>query len=132
LEDSIVLAYGFAIREATAWRIANRKVFVLTHGSNQDNIYCVKDEALLTILEQTVARLSIKLDYDDLRKGEVNTPGGAFVLRGKRHIIIHKNLSVKEKVEVLIEILAGLDTEGVHIPPEVRERIDQARRSERV
>jgi hypothetical protein len=92
----------------------------------------VKDEALLTILEQTVARLSIKLDYDDLRKGEVNTPGGAFVLRGKRHIIIHKNLSVKEKVEVLIEILAGLDTEGVHIPPEVRERIDQARRSERV
>jgi hypothetical protein len=64
----------------------------------------VKDESLLTILEQTVTRLSIKLDYDDLRKGEVNTPGAAFILKGKRHILVHKNLSVKEKVEVLIEI----------------------------
>jgi hypothetical protein len=90
----------------------------------------VKDEALLNILEETVTRLSIKLEYDDLRKGEVNTPGGAFVLRGKKHILLHKNLSVKEKVEVLTEILAGVDTEGVHIPPEVRERIEQARRAD--
>ena len=70
----------------------------------------------------------MKLDYDDLRKGEVNTPGGAFVLRGKKHILVHKNLSVKEKVEVLVEILVGMDTEGVHMPPEARERIEEARR----
>ncbi len=83
----------------------------------------------MNILEETVARLSIKLDYDDLRKGEVNTHGGTFVLRGKRHILIHKNLSLKEKVEVLTDILAGMDTEGVHIPPEVREKIEEARRA---
>jgi hypothetical protein len=87
----------------------------------------VKDEALLSILEETAARLSVKLDYDDLRRGEVNTPGAAFVLRGERHILIHRHLSTKEKVEVLTEILAGFDTEGVHLPPEVRERIDSAR-----
>ncbi len=82
----------------------------------------------MNILEETAQRLSIKLDYDDLRRGEVNTPGGAFVLKGKKHILIHRNLSIKEKVDVLVEILAGMDTEGVHIPPEARERIEEARR----
>lgn len=83
----------------------------------------MKDEALLTLLEESAAKLSIKLGYEDLRKGEVATPGGLFLLRGEKRILIHKGLTVKDKIEVLTDILSGLNIEEVHLPPEVRERI---------
>lgn len=76
------------------------------------------------MLEQTAERLSIKLGYDDLRKGEVATPGGIFMLRGEKRILIHKGLTVRDKIELLTEILSSVDTEGVHLPPEVRDRIE--------
>ncbi|MEE9614922.1 MAG: hypothetical protein V3W31_08260 [Thermodesulfobacteriota bacterium] len=91
----------------------------------------MKNEALLALLEESAEKLSIKLDYDDLRKGEVNTPGGTFLLRGERHILIHRYLSAGEKVDVLIGLLSGFDTEGVHLPPEVRERLEAARESKK-
>ncbi len=87
----------------------------------------MKDEALLRILEEAVEKLSIKLEYDDLRKGEVNTPGGMYKLRGRNHILLHRGLSASEKVDMLSRILSGLDTEGVHLPPEVRKRLDSSR-----
>lgn len=85
----------------------------------------MKDETLLSILEETAEKLSIKLSYEDLRKGEVATHGGIFILRGEKRIIVHKSLTVSDKVDVLIDILAGVDTEGIHLPPEVRERISK-------
>jgi len=89
----------------------------------------MKEQEVLELLEQAAEKLSIELSYDDLKKGEVNTPGGSFVLKGKKRILIHKHLSVGEKVEVLCELLCGMDTEGVHLPPGVRKRLDSAKRS---
>ncbi|MFQ5735473.1 MAG: hypothetical protein ACE5GY_01250 [Thermodesulfobacteriota bacterium] len=83
----------------------------------------MKDESVLNLLEETAGRLSIKLGYEDLRKGEVATPGGMFTLRGERRILIHKGLTIKEKIDVLTDILSGVDTEEVHLPPDVRERL---------
>lgn len=80
----------------------------------------MKDEALLEALEEAARRLEIKLSYEDLRKGEVATPGGIFMLRGERRIIIHKGLAVKERAELLAELLSGVDTESIHLAPEVR------------
>lgn len=87
----------------------------------------MKDEALLEILEQAAEALSIKLGYEDLRKGEVNTDGGLFLLRGEKRILIHKGLKVKDRVDVLTRILSSLDTEGVHLPPVARRRIEEAK-----
>ncbi len=85
----------------------------------------MKDETLLNILEETAEKLSIKLSYEDLRKGEVATHGGIFILRGEKRIIIHRGLTVSDKVDVLTDILSEVDTEGVHLPPDVRERISR-------
>lgn len=85
-------------------------------------------ETLLTKLQETAEKLSIKVDYDDLRKGVINTPGGSFVLRGEKRILVHKHLTDEEKVDILTEILAKQDTEGVFMAPEVREVL-QAERS---
>ena len=87
----------------------------------------MKDESILSLLEETAERLSIKLTYDDLRKGEVNTHGGAYLLRGEKHFLIHKNLDVKEKVEILTDLLAHAETEDTHLAPELRERFERAR-----
>lgn len=90
----------------------------------------MKYEAILTTLEEAAERLGLKLTYEDLHKGEVNTTGGICLVRGERRIIVHKSLGVREKVEILTDLLANIDTEGVHLPPGVRERLDAARKPE--
>ncbi|MBI5328207.1 MAG: hypothetical protein HZB80_07945 [Deltaproteobacteria bacterium] len=85
----------------------------------------MKDEIILPLLEEAAEKLSVKVYYDDLRKGEVNTPGGSCMLRGERRIIIHKKLYTREKVDILMEILSEMDFEDVHLPVEIRERLDK-------
>lgn len=102
-----------------------RYLFGLTAPPQTGTIAGMKDESVLTLLEETAERLSIKLGYEDLRKGEVATPGGLFTLRGERRILIHKGLTLREKIEVLTDILSGVDTESVHLPPDVRERLSK-------
>lgn len=89
----------------------------------------MKDDLLLEKLEETAGRLSIKVDYDDLHKGEVRTNGGLFTLKGEERILIHKKLSTKDRVGVLLRLLADLDTEGLHLPDTVRKRIEGSRDS---
>ena len=89
----------------------------------RENIAAMKNETVLQLLEDAAERLDIKLSYEDLRKGEVSTPGGLFLLRGEKRIIIHRGLPPADRVEVLAEILSGVDSTGVHLPPEVRERL---------
>ncbi|MFQ5585436.1 MAG: hypothetical protein ACE5GF_01200 [Thermodesulfobacteriota bacterium] len=88
----------------------------------------MNDEALLTTLEETARKLSIQLDYDDLKKGAVDSQGGLFILKGKKRILIHKGLSARERVRVLTELLAPQDIETVHIPVEVREILERERK----
>ncbi len=91
----------------------------------------MKDDALLATLEQTAEKLSITLDYDDIRKGDVVSYGDTFLLRGARHILIDKKLNTREKADLLIEILAKFNTEDVHLPPDIREMIEQEKEREK-
>ncbi len=88
----------------------------------------MNDDSVLDILEETAEMLAIKLNYEDLRKGVVNTDGGIFTLKGDKRILIHKGLGVKEKVSMLSSILSRVNTDGVHMPPAVRKRIEEGRK----
>ncbi len=90
----------------------------------------MKAEELLNLLEETAERLTVKLDYDDVRKGVVTSYGDSYILRGERRILIDKSLDTGERADLLIKILAKFDTEGVFLAPEVRTRIDEARADE--
>lgn len=90
-------------------------------------ISAMKDDTLLHALEEAATRLDIKLSYEDLLKGVVATHGGMFLLRGEKRIIIHKGLQVRDKIELLAELLAAVNTEAIHLAPEVRDRIEKAR-----
>ncbi|MFQ5428106.1 MAG: hypothetical protein ACE5EZ_03905 [Thermodesulfobacteriota bacterium] len=89
----------------------------------------MKDELLLEKLEETAERLSIKVDYDDLHKGDIRTNGGIFTLKGEQRILIHKKLSTKDRVGVLLHLLSLLDTEGIHLPDAVRKRLETSKGS---
>lgn len=80
---------------------------------------------ILPLLEEAAEKLCVKVSYDDLRKGEVNTSGGSCVLKGEKRIIIHKKLHIREKVDILMELLAEMDFEGIHLPVEIRESLDR-------
>ena len=90
----------------------------------------MKNDALLTLLEETAEKLSINLDYDDVRKGVVTSYGDSFKLRGTQHILIDKTLTTDERADLLIDILSKFDTEDIHLPPELRERFEQARQAD--
>lgn len=90
----------------------------------------MKDNELLELLEETAEKLSVRLEYDDLKKGEIDTHGGSFLLRGARHILIHKHLTVAEKVDVLTELLSQMDTEAIQLAPELRTRLEGAASSQ--
>jgi len=66
------------------------------------------DEELIT-LEKALENLSIALEYDDLKKGVINTSGGYFIHKGRERVIVHKSLLPFERVDVLMDILASLD-----------------------
>ncbi len=89
----------------------------------------MKDDQLLEKLEEAARRLSVQLGYEDLRKGEVNTPGGIFLLKGEKRILIHKGLSTREKADVLSKALSTLDTEGIHLPEAIRKRLEKSQES---
>ncbi|MDH4226836.1 MAG: hypothetical protein OEV59_03655 [Deltaproteobacteria bacterium] len=85
----------------------------------------MKHEETLIFLEQAAEGLSIQVGYDDLKKGEVNTHGGAFVLKGLKRILIHKHLSPREKAETLAEILLDMGRgEGMVISEDVISRAE--------
>lgn len=87
----------------------------------------MKDDTLLTTLEETAQKLSIQVEYDDLKKGAVDTPGGLFTLKGEKRILLHKGLSPPERVRVLTELLAAEEIENIHLPIEVRELLENER-----
>lgn len=85
----------------------------------------MNNEHLLSLLEETAERCGIKLRYEDLKRGGVDTQGGSFLLKGERYIFIHKNLPLIEKVRVLEEELSEIDLSDVYIMPEIRERLEK-------
>lgn len=84
----------------------------------------MKEHEMLSVLESAITGLGIRLDYEDLRKGEVNTDGGICVLNGEKRALIHKGLVTEDKIDVLLKILANMDTEAIHLPPAVRKRLE--------
>ena len=92
----------------------------------------MKSEHILPILEETAEKLGIRLRYEDLKKGEVDTQGGSFVLKGEKYVFVHKYLPAGEKVRVIEEALAEMDTSYIHIAPEIRERLERVRNKKRL
>lgn len=80
----------------------------------------MKKELILKELEDIAERLMIKVMFRDLRKGVIRSPGGTCILKGDHYIIIDKNITKQEQIDIFIDCLKGFNMEIVYIKPEIR------------
>ena len=86
----------------------------------------MKPEQLTLALEQAATQLGIQVRYDTMT-GDVAGGGGLCKLKGQWCVIIDRKTPPADRAAMLTEALARFDTDGVFLPPKVREALTAAR-----
>lgn len=81
---------------------------------------------LLDALIETFERLGMSVRFEALSVEDVRGKGGKCRVREREMIIIEKDLSTREKVEVLAAELSRMDCDDIFLPPNVREALEKA------
>ena len=89
----------------------------------------MKPEHITETLEAAAEHLGIRVRHDTMT-GETAGGGGLCKLRGQWCVIMDRKTPPAERAALLVEALAGFDTDGVFLPPEVRDAL-QAKRAQR-
>lgn len=93
----------------------------------------MKPEQITETLEAAAEHLGIRVRYETMT-GETAGGGGLCKLKLKGQwqwfVIMDRKTPPAERVALLIDALAGFDTDGVFLPPEIREAV-QAKRIQR-
>src|SRR5499427_9935928 len=89
----------------------------------------MKPEQMTETLEQAAAHLGVQVRYDTMT-GDAAGGGGLCNLKGTWCVIMDRKTPPAERAAMLIEALAGFDTDTVFLPPQVRDAI-AAKRAER-
>jgi hypothetical protein len=82
----------------------------------------MKADQITETLEQAAAQLAIRVRYETMT-GDTAGGGGLCKLKGEWCVIIDRKTPAAERAALLIEALAGFDTEAVFLPPQLREAI---------
>ena len=56
--------------------------------------------------------------------GTLDGRGGHCIVRGEQRVILKSQLPTPDKIDILVEALRGLDLDGVHLRPDLRELIE--------
>ena len=86
----------------------------------------MKPEKMTEALEQAATQLGVQVRYETMT-GEVSGAGGLCKVKGQWWVIIDRKVPPAERAATLTSALAQLDTDGIFLPPEVREAIAAAR-----
>ena len=98
---------------------------MMTDKKKHEHHRQTKDDRLFAALEAVAESLGAKVSVEKIKKETGRQPkGGLCHVAGEPRIIVHRDLSPAEKVNIMIEALQGFDLEGVFIPPEAREAIE--------
>jgi hypothetical protein len=80
-------------------------------------------DRLLERMEQAAADLGLEVRTENISKP--GYAGGLCRVKDSWVVILNKGAPPDEKVETLASALATRDTEGVFLPPDVRELVDK-------
>jgi|SRR5882724_6501375 len=86
----------------------------------------MKPEQITETLEQAAAQLGIRVRYDTMT-GDTAGSGGLCKVKGEWCVIVDRKTPAAERAALLIEALAGFDTDGVFLPPQLRDAIASKR-----
>jgi len=89
----------------------------------------MKPEQITEALEQAAGQLGVQVRYETMT-GDAAGSGGLCKLRGNWCVIMDRKTPAADRAAMLIEALSGFDTDGLFLPPQVREAL-AAKRVER-
>ena len=89
----------------------------------------MKPEQITEALEQAAGQLGVQVRYETMT-GDAAGSGGLCKLRGNWCVIMDRKTPAADRAAMLIEALSGFDTDGLFLPPQVREAL-AAKRGER-
>ena len=87
----------------------------------------MKPEQLAEALETAASQLGVKVRYETLAAAGPTGGGGLCKVKGEWFIIIDRKTGVSERVSIMGEALATMDTEPIFLPPKVRDMLAQKR-----
>src|SRR5215468_9275885 len=88
----------------------------------------MKPEQMTETLEQAATQLGIQVRYETMT-GDAAGGGGLCKVKGVWCVIIDRKTPPMERAAMLIDALAGFDTDAVFLPPQVRDAL-AARRND--
>ena len=88
----------------------------------------MKPEQITEALEQAAAQVGIRVRYETMT-GETAGGGGLCKVKGEWVVIIDRKTPASDRAAVLVEALAGFDTDQVYLPPQIREAIQAKRKA---
>ena len=89
----------------------------------------MKSEQLTEILETAAGQLGVKVRYENLVSSGPTGGGGLCKIKGDWCVIIDKKTAPSERASILCDALAAMDTDGIFLPPKVREMVALRRAS---
>ncbi|HEY5242981.1 MAG TPA: hypothetical protein VIJ22_15985 [Polyangiaceae bacterium] len=84
---------------------------------------------VLAELEALAARLGVAVRAEPFGKGVLEGRGGLCWVDGRPLVVMDAKLAVPERIAVLAGALGKFDLEVLTIAPQIRERIEDARRA---
>jgi len=82
----------------------------------------MKAEQITETLEQAAAQLGIRVRYETMT-GDTAGGGGLCKLKGEWCVIVDRKTPPAERAALLLEALAGFDTDAVFLPPQLRDAL---------
>jgi hypothetical protein len=84
----------------------------------------LREEALLSQLEDLAERLGIPVRYENITMEDSSSVGGLCRVTGEYVLIVHSRLTVNEKILVMATALKKFDLNEIFIKPALRELLD--------
>jgi hypothetical protein len=88
----------------------------------------MKAEQLTEILEAAAQQLGVKVHYENMAAAGPAGGGGLCKVKGEWRVIMDRKTVPSERASILADALATMDTEGIFLPPKVREMLSLRRR----
>ena len=80
----------------------------------------MNESMVLQNLEAIAEKLSVKVQYENIRKKYIFSKGGLYRLKEDRVVIIESSLNLSEKIDILADALSQFELEDIYMPPAVR------------
>lgn len=87
------------------------------------------DHAKMDDLKAVLEKLSIEIEYSDLFDNDVSIQSGYCKLKGRKMIILDKNLPTEIQVSVLLKIMRDFDLEDIYVASWIREHFESGKNS---